>query len=103
MICTGCPLTRERNIFTIKSVRARFRESVRLWDCLYTEFDWEEKKCPLVKLSALRVPLSGELTVVMATVVDAHSVSGSIIFLNTYACNQSHDYLVEKYSRSMNL
>lgn len=47
--------------------------------------------------------VSGELTVVMAAVVDAHSVSGSIIFLNTYACNQSHDYLVEKYSRSMNL
>lgn len=48
--------------------------------------------------------VSGELTVVMAAVVDAHSVSGSIrFFLNTYACNQSHDYLVEKYSRSMNL
>ena len=40
---------------------------------------------------------------VMAAVVDAHSVSGSIFFLNTYTCNQSHDYLVEKYSRSMNL
>ena len=32
-----------------------------------------------VKLFALRVSVSGELTVVMAAVVDAHSVSGSIM------------------------
>ena len=45
----GCPLTRERKqkknpIFIFKSVRVRLRESVRLWECVNTEFDWEVKR-----------------------------------------------------------
>ena len=57
----GCPLTRERKqkknpIFIFKSVRVRLRESVRLRECVNTEFDWEVRRgfemCPLVELSA---------------------------------------------------
>ena len=45
----GCPLTRERKqkknpIFIFKIVRVRLRESVRLGECVNTEFDWEVKR-----------------------------------------------------------
>ena len=45
----GCPLTRERKqkknpIFIFKSVRVRLRESVRLRECVNTEFNWEVKR-----------------------------------------------------------
>ena len=45
----GCPLTREPKqkknpIFIFKSVRVRLRESVRLRECVNTEFDWEVKR-----------------------------------------------------------
>ena len=45
----GCPLTRERKqkknpIFIFKSVRVRLRESVRLRECVNTEFHWEVKR-----------------------------------------------------------
>ena len=30
-------------VFIFKSVRVRLQESVRLWECVNTEFDWEEK------------------------------------------------------------
>ena len=44
-----CPLTRERQqkknpIFIFKSVRVRLQESVRLRECVNTEFDWEVKR-----------------------------------------------------------
>ena len=44
----GCPLTREHKqkknpIFLFKSVRVRLRESVCLWECVSTRFDWEVK------------------------------------------------------------
>ena len=44
----GCPLTREckqkkNPIFIFKSVRVHLRESVRLRECVNTEFDWELK------------------------------------------------------------
>ena len=43
------PLTRERKqkknpIFIFKSVRVRLPESVRLRECVNTEFDWELKR-----------------------------------------------------------
>ena len=45
----GCSLTRERKretnpIFIFKSVRFRLRESVRLGECVNTEFEWEVKR-----------------------------------------------------------
>ena len=45
----GCPLTRERKqkknpIFIFESVRVRLRGSVRLRECVNTEFDWEVKR-----------------------------------------------------------
>ena len=45
----GCPLMREPKqkknaIFIFKSVSIRLRESVRLWECVNTEFDWEVKQ-----------------------------------------------------------
>ena len=45
----ACPLTRERKqkknpIFIFNSVRVRLRESVRLRECINTEFDWEVKR-----------------------------------------------------------
>ena len=45
----GCPLTRERKekknpIFILKGARVRFRESVRLGECVSIEFDWEVKR-----------------------------------------------------------
>ena len=47
LLSMGCPLTREHKqkknpIF--KSVRVRLRESVRLWECVNKEFDWEVKR-----------------------------------------------------------
>ena len=44
----GCPLTREHKqkknpIFFFKSVRVSLQESVCLWECVNTEFDWEVK------------------------------------------------------------
>ena len=69
----GCPLTRERKqkqnpIFTSKIVRVRLRESVRLQECVNTEFDWEIKrgfeKASVSRAVRLRECLfSGELTV----------------------------------------
>ena len=59
----GCPLTRERKqkknpIFIFKSVRVRLRESVRLRECVNTEFDWEVKwgfeKAPVGRAVRLR-------------------------------------------------
>ena len=49
LLCMGCPLTRERKqkknpISIFKSARVRLRESVRLWECANTEFDWEVKR-----------------------------------------------------------
>ena len=49
LLYLGCPLTRERKqkknpIFIFKSVRFRLRESVRLRECVNTEFDWEVKR-----------------------------------------------------------
>ena len=49
LLYMGCPLTRERKqkknpIFFSKSVRVRSRESVRLRECVNTEFDWEVKR-----------------------------------------------------------
>ena len=69
----GCPLTREPKqkknpIFIFKSVRVRLRESVRLRECVNTEFDWEVK-WELEKASASRAvrlrecPLAEKLTV----------------------------------------
>ena len=48
LLYMGCPLTRERKqkknpIFIFKSVRVRLRESVRLRECVNTEFDWDCK------------------------------------------------------------
>ena len=45
----GSPLMRERKqkenpVFIFKSVRVRLRESVRLWECVNTEFGWEVKR-----------------------------------------------------------
>ena len=45
----GCPLMRERKqkknlIFIFKSVRVSLRESVRLHECVNTEFDWKVKQ-----------------------------------------------------------
>ena len=45
----GCPLSRERKqkknpIFIFKSVRVRLGESVCLWECVNTEYDWEVKR-----------------------------------------------------------
>ena len=45
----GCPLMRGRKqkktpIFIFKSVRVRLRESVRLWECVNAEFNWEVKR-----------------------------------------------------------
>ena len=69
----GCPLTREHKqkknpMFIFRSVCVHLRESVRLSECVNTEFDWEikrgfdkasvSKSCPLT-----RVSVSGELTV----------------------------------------
>ena len=71
----GCPLTRERKqkknpVLIFRSVRVRLRESVRLQECINTEFDWEVKggnekasgsravrlrKCPLAE-SWLYIP-----------------------------------------------
>ena len=70
----GCLLTRESKqkknpISVFKSVRVRLRESVRLQECVNTEFEWEVKwgfekasvsTCRAVRL---RVSVSGELTV----------------------------------------
>ena len=44
LLYIGCPLTREHKqkknpIFIFKSVRIRLQESVRLWECVNTEFD----------------------------------------------------------------
>ena len=44
-----CPLTRERQqkknpIFIFKSVRVRLQESLRLRECVNTEFDWGVKR-----------------------------------------------------------
>ena len=44
LLYMGCPLTREREqkknpIFIFKSVPIRLRESVRLRECVTTEFD----------------------------------------------------------------
>ena len=49
LLYMGCPLTRCRKqkknpIFIFKSVRVRIRESVRLRECVNTEFDWEVKR-----------------------------------------------------------
>ena len=49
LLYMGCPLTREPKqknnpIFIFKSVRVRLRESVRLRECVNTEFDWEVKR-----------------------------------------------------------
>ena len=41
-------------IFILKSVRVRLRESVRLWECVNTEFDWEVKR-GFEKVSVSRV------------------------------------------------
>ena len=48
LLYVGCPLTRKlkqkKNPISIfKSVRVRLRESVRLWECVNTEFDWDCK------------------------------------------------------------
>ena len=68
----GCLLTRERKqkknlIFIFKSARVRLRESVRLWEYVNTDFDWEVKrefeKVSLIRAVRLRVSISGELTV----------------------------------------
>ena len=45
----GRPLTRERKqkknpILIFKRVRVQLRESVRLQECVNTEFDWEVKQ-----------------------------------------------------------
>ena len=45
----GCQLTREHKqkknpLFIFRSVRVRLRESVRLQECVNTEFDWEVKR-----------------------------------------------------------
>ena len=45
----GCPLMRKRKqkknpIFIFKSVRVRLRESVRIQECVNTEFDWGVKR-----------------------------------------------------------
>ena len=47
LLYIGWPLTRKQKetpIFIIKSVRVRLRESVRLWECVSTRFDWEVKR-----------------------------------------------------------
>ena len=50
LLYMGCPLTTELNkekknpIFIFESVRVRLRESVRLRQCVNTEFDWEVKR-----------------------------------------------------------
>ena len=49
LLYMGCLFTRERKqknnpIFIFKSVRVRLRESVRLRECVNTEFDWELKR-----------------------------------------------------------
>ena len=49
LLYIGCPLMRERKqkknpIFISKSVRVRLRESVRLRECVNTEFDWEVRR-----------------------------------------------------------
>ena len=49
LLYIGSPLTRERKqkknpIFIFKSVRVRLRESVRLRECVNTDFDWEVKR-----------------------------------------------------------
>ena len=49
LLYKGCPLTRELKqkknpIFIFKSVRVRLRESVRLRECVNTDFDWEVKR-----------------------------------------------------------
>ena len=49
LLYMGCPLTRERKqkknpIFIFKSVRVRLLESVRLRECVNTEFDWKVKR-----------------------------------------------------------
>ena len=49
LLSMGCPLTRERKqkknpLFIFKSVRIHLRESVRLRECVNTEFDWEERR-----------------------------------------------------------
>ena len=45
----GCPLTRERKqkknqIFIFNSVPIHLQESVRLRECVNTEFNWEVKR-----------------------------------------------------------
>ena len=62
----GCLLTRERKqkknpIFIFKSVRVRLRESVRLRECVNTEFDWEVKR-GFVKASVSRAVRLRECT-----------------------------------------
>ena len=49
LLYMGCPLTREPKqkknpIFIFKSVRVHLRESVRLQECVNTEFGWEVKR-----------------------------------------------------------
>ena len=49
LLYMGCPHTRERKqkknpIFIFKSVHVHLRESVRLRECVNTEFDWEVKR-----------------------------------------------------------
>ena len=49
LLYMGCPLTREPKrkknpLFIFKSVRVRLRESVRLLECVNTEFDREVKR-----------------------------------------------------------
>ena len=34
----------KKPIFIFKSVCVRLRESVRLWECVNTEFDWDVKR-----------------------------------------------------------
>ena len=46
LLYMGCPLTREHKqkenpIFNFKCVRVRLRGSVRLPECVNTDFDWE--------------------------------------------------------------
>ena len=49
LLYMGCPLTTECKqkktpIFIFKSLRIRLRESVRLWGCINTAFDYEVKR-----------------------------------------------------------
>ena len=54
----GCPLMREceqkkNPIFIFKSVCVHLQESVRSWECVNIEFDWEVKR-EFEKVSVIR-------------------------------------------------